>query len=437
MAFGWCNTAPMKIAMIGQPRDEIASSADHAASVAIVSYAIARRLARLHDVVVYARRGADQPERETDSEGVELRRMPGGARSVHKALELLAGFGEGREPYFSSRSYFRGYFERVARDAGALGPDVIHLQTYAQFAPLLRKRCPRARILLHVHDESWTHLERATMEANLGPVDCVMSVNDHLTQRFRTRFPALADRCVTLPNGIDPGQWDARSTPERASDGSLRLLFVGRVSPEKGVHVLVDAFERVLDRFPHTRLRIVGPAGLMPYAVVSALRDDPNVATLTTFYGCGLIDKIRRQVLELRTSYLASLRARMSPRALGQVELVGPLPHASLPSAYGSADLFVHSSVCYEQPMPVLEAMASGLPVVGTSAGRPEFIVEGETGLVVPPADSSALAAAIGRLLGDPDLRRQMGRAGRRRAIRQFTWDHSVAALCRTLEDLA
>jgi glycosyltransferase involved in cell wall biosynthesis len=74
--------------------------------------------------------------------------------------------------------------------------------------------------------------------------------------------------------------------------------------------------------------------------------------------------------------------------------------------------------------MSVLEAMAAGVPVVATAVGGvPELVREGETGLLVPPRDPGALAAALGTLAADPELRRRLGEAGRRRVETEFSLD--------------
>ena len=86
-----------------------------------------------------------------------------------------------------------------------------------------------------------------------------------------------------------------------------------------------------------------------------------------------------------------------------------------------AADMFVLSSRSEGLPLSILEAMAAGLPIVASSVGGvPELVVDGETGLLVPPGDPHALAAAIERLLDDPALRRQLGTAGRTRVSEHF-----------------
>lgn len=87
--------------------------------------------------------------------------------------------------------------------------------------------------------------------------------------------------------------------------------------------------------------------------------------------------------------------------------------------------------------MALLEAMAAGLPVVATGVGgSPEVVVDGVTGLLVPPGDAAALADALTRLAQDPDLRHEMGAAGKQRVEAQFSLSSTVAALNNLYEEL-
>lgn len=80
--------------------------------------------------------------------------------------------------------------------------------------------------------------------------------------------------------------------------------------------------------------------------------------------------------------------------------------------------------------MPIIEAMAMGVPVVATRCGGiPEIVVDGETGFLVERGDSTALAQAILRLLSDEDLRKSMGKAARKRAVELFAWEKIAANL--------
>jgi glycosyltransferase involved in cell wall biosynthesis len=94
---------------------------------------------------------------------------------------------------------------------------------------------------------------------------------------------------------------------------------------------------------------------------------------------------------------------------------------ADVPALLASADVFVLSSLSEGMPISILEAMAAGLPVVATAVGGvPELVVDGETGLLVPPGNAEALEAAVRKVVEDGALRRRMGVAGRRRALDRF-----------------
>jgi glycosyltransferase involved in cell wall biosynthesis len=101
------------------------------------------------------------------------------------------------------------------------------------------------------------------------------------------------------------------------------------------------------------------------------------------------------------------------------VELTGE--RADVPRLLADADVFVLSSRSEGLPLSVLEAMAAGLPIVATRVGGvPELLTDDETGLLVPPANAEALATALIRVAGSPDLRRRLGASARRRALEQF-----------------
>jgi glycosyltransferase involved in cell wall biosynthesis len=114
------------------------------------------------------------------------------------------------------------------------------------------------------------------------------------------------------------------------------------------------------------------------------------------------------------------VEAELRAHGLGdRVELLGE--RRDVPDLLAAADVFVLASRSEGAPLSVLEAMAAGLPVVASAVGGvPELVAAGETGLLVPPGDPAALAAALARLLDDATLRRRMGAAGRSRARDRF-----------------
>jgi glycosyltransferase involved in cell wall biosynthesis len=219
-------------------------------------------------------------------------------------------------------------------------------------------------------------------------------------------LPALFDRFLTVSaysartlhappmktrviyGGADPERF--RPDPRDRRGGAL---FVGRLTPHKGVDRLIQALPDGAD------LTVVGSGGHDPR------RPERNYPSL-----------LRR---------LAHGR---------QVRFVGPVPDAELPLLYRRAAVFVLPSVartCYGRDIAIsellglslLEAMASGTPVVASRiGGLPEVVRDGETGFLVPPGDVAELRDRIGRLLGDRALAARMGEQARTDVLERFTW---------------
>jgi glycosyltransferase involved in cell wall biosynthesis len=182
-----------------------------------------------------------------------------------------------------------------------------------------------------------------------------------------------AERTVVIRNAVSLNG-HARAVH---GNGRPRLIAVGRLKAPKDFVTLVRALA-LLPRDSFEAL-IVG--------------DGPDRGTLET--------EVRQLGLE------------------GRVRLAGE--RHDVPDLLAAADVFVLSSVSEGLPVSVLEAMAAELPVVASRVGGlSELVVDGETGLLVPPRDADALAAALGRLVADPGLRREFGAAGRAYAESRF-----------------
>jgi len=218
-----------------------------------------------------------------------------------------------------------------------------------------------------------------------------------------------------IHNAVRPERFD---NPDPAYREQLRRMFpkppqqivgaAGRLSPEKGFDVLIDAAAQVLNSPPASLGRKTGGEGTIPVGFIlfgdGPLRD-------------ALAQQIAARGLEGRF-ILAGFRS----------DLDRYLPHL---------DLFVQSSHTEGLPNVILEAFAARVPVVATAVGgTPEVVEDGATGILVPADDPSALAAAIARLVADEPLRRAMGTAGRCRVEAEFTFTAQAEAYRRLLASL-
>lgn len=182
-------------------------------------------------------------------------------------------------------------------------------------------------------------------------------------------------RVHLIPNGVDT----SRFAPSAVRSGSVRrILYVGRLEREKNLATLLVAAARLADRVP------LG----------------------VTLIGAGSLE--------------TPLRAQAD--ALGvRADLPGVVDHRELPARYREADAFVLPSFTEGHPKALIEAMASGLPCVASDCpGNRALIRDGETGVLFDPSSAEALAAALGRVLGDEGRAREMGRRARAAAVREY-----------------
>jgi len=430
----------MRVAFVSQPRDAMAATGSQRGSVAIVTWELARRLTDQHDVTIYAPRLGAEPEEERGVENVLVRRTGRVHRRLHKAIDFGTGLLGLRPPYFARPAYFHEYGAAVADWIARDPPDVVHIQICSQFIPVMRRAVPRAHIVFHTHDELLTRIDRAMMERRLAMANAVVTCSDYVTERWRARFPGFAHQIHTVGNGVDLERFQPDDTPRVGKPGeNTDVLYVGRVSPEKGVHILVRAFEIVAAAVPEARLSVIGSAGLLPFNQISLLEDDPHVAALRPFYGRGLVSRVQRQVFEARDGYLNSIRASVSAATLARIAFHGPLEYMDLPALYRRASLLAAPSLC-EEPfgLPLAEAMASGLPVVASRAGGMAGIVEdGRTGRLVERGDVTGLAQTMVAMLRDPAQLAGMGHASRLSAVSRFGWKAAAGRLHNIYETLS
>jgi len=189
------------------------------------------------------------------------------------------------------------------------------------------------------------------------------------------------ERIQIIPNGIDLSMFRRRDRFER----TRKITMVACLREEKRIDVLIASVPRIVARYPDVVVQIVGDG------------------------------RCREQLIQLAT-------------ALGVVPNVRFMGHREdVPSILSESDVFVLPSESEAFPNVILEAMATGLPVVASKVGGiPELVVDGITGSLVPPANSDALAAALLDLLDHPGRAVAFGQAGRARIEQEYSFDRMV-----------
>lgn len=270
---------------------------------------------------------------------------------------------------------------------------ILHVHVSQAFAPevvWLVSRLTRRPFVAHFHldvaPSTWLGpvfllYKRVVLSRVLRAATRVVVLSREQAQLVESRYGVLTRRISVIPNGVSPEFLTVARRPD-LHQGPLRLLFVGRLSPQKNVPRLLQALAQV---HADVELVIVGSG--------------PDAA---------------------------DIEARVRLMGLANVRMVGAQQGEALRDWYGWADALVLTSEQEGMPLVLLEAMAAGLPVVATDvAGVAPTL--GDAGLVVPPT-AAGVAAAIDRLASEPDLAAELSRRGRERA-RAFEWDQVVEAM--------
>jgi glycosyltransferase involved in cell wall biosynthesis len=437
------STTAMKIAFVSQPIDTIVPPYQN--SVGTCTLGAARKLARYADVLVYGLKDNHwNPAAPLAENGINFRFFPSTLRDrmLFDAQNKYAGLFHRVTPISTSSWLFPDYGHQVAVDLQHEGCDVIHLQHCSQYAPIIRTFNPKAKIVLHLHAELFSQIDPAVIAARLKAVDLLTTVGDYVTEKTRRAFPAIARRCATTYNGVDiqefPRDADYRVGRERKVK---RILYSGAVSPHKGVHVLFEAFARVARQYPDVRLDVVGPLGTYPLEENFDLQDVETIKTVEPFYATrhwSRIKSILSHGSSHKSEYVTRLETNLPPDVASKVSILGMIPRQELLDRYYSSDVFAFPPIWDEGfGLPPVEAMAAGLPVVASRSGTiEETVVEGQTGFLVQKNHAGELAQALLLLLKDDTLREAMGRAGRRRVLKHFTWSRVAAGMFTRYEQL-
>jgi glycosyltransferase involved in cell wall biosynthesis len=335
---------------------------------------------------------------------------PGSASSTPIARSGgLAVSGRWKDPFRSgARRVWRGVMPQTVKHAAGFLRDARRLAGFFQAHPvdLLHfqvvsnsKAAVAARWAKIPHRLATYHLDpkRARLHQWLPEVlttrslDHGIAVSENTRAAWAARPGMRPSQLSVIPNGVDVDRYRHRSNRQLAREalglGSVGpvVAVVARLEPQKGHRHLIDAVAELASTFPRLTLLLAGDGTLRP-----------------------------------------ELEAQARDRGIGgNVRFLGH--RADVRDVLEAADVFVLPSLWEAMPFALLEAMASGLPVVATGvAGVPELVADGRTGYLVPPADAGALAFAVRRVLASGDRGAGMGEAGRERVERHFALERML-----------
>ena len=392
----------MKISMVSEHASPLAAlggvdAGGQNVHVAALSAALARRD---HEVTVYTRRdSAELPERVRVLPRLEVVHVTAGpVRHVPKDELLpymgLLAEGMSRDWERSAPDIVHAHFWMsglAALDAarrGTLAGHIPVVQTFHALGTVKRR---------HQGKDDTSPVERQWLEPSVGRAAdrIIATCSDEV---FELKAMGMVPAKISIvPCGVDLDLFSP-SGPVLERRRAHRIVSVGRLVPRKGVDLVIAALALLRDAgFSDVELLIVGGG-----TDAAGLQEDAEARRLLTY-----------------------------ARELGvqdQVTLRGHVPREAMPGILRSADAVICTP--WYEPFGIvpLEAMACGIPVVAAAVGGlTDSVVDQGTGLHVPPKDPLAIARAVARLLADPALRRELGRAGQKRVRSRFSWDKVAA----------
>jgi glycosyltransferase involved in cell wall biosynthesis len=288
--------------------------------------------------------------------------------------------------------------------------DIIHLHATSVGAILsLLNRKLRSKMFYTSHLGQWvlrgtrrlTILERTHVFLDsylIRQVAKVIALNDLARESFVSIGKVSPEKVVVVHNGVDTEFFNPVLNVEETRrkydlEGKFTVLFVGHLSRIKGVEYLIKAADIVINEFGYkdTLFILAGPLTLgTPERPI-------NMEEITGY--------IRQRQLERNVTF------------------TGSLPLEEVKRLYVACDIFVLPSLAEGDPLVVVEAMASGKPIIGTKVGGiPQKVRDGWNGFLVDPADERQLADKIKYLIDNPEERKRMGSNSRRYAEEEFDW---------------
>lgn len=343
--------------------------------------------ARGHDITVLSMTHEDAPQ-TYDYHGAKVHRM------LFPPLPV---------PSFDVSSHWLTYSAGVAAWLNAFEQeqpfDIIHFPEYSgegfiwltdtfehtKMKYVVQMHGPLAMIAEHTGWPSGTAYQVGTFMERMSVNCChLLMASSQNTANFCAKHYGIdAGKVKVIHSGVDTQRF--KPIPKPDGPGSPRILFIGKIVHAKGAETLVHAVLRLRERFPDILLRAIG-------------REDEKLAT-----------NLRQDIADAGAEY--------------NFELLGQVPHSELHKYLTWCDFFAGPSVFEPGPGNVyLEAMSCGRAVIAcNSGGTPEVVIDGQTGILIPPSDIDSLCDAISTLANDTARCAELGKNGRSLVCESFS----------------
>ena len=324
---------------------------------------------RGHEVIVVTRRDSDDLPAEDEYKGIPVYRFPFVTALMDRDLDQVMAL---RRQVSALKRTFAPALVHIHN----CGPSALfHLETSKAYPT----RVVVTLIVEMVEELGSTELLRRVLLS----ADWVTCKTATMLEQARQLTPEIGCRSSVIHNGVSI----PTLVPEPLPISSPRVLCLGRLDSQKGFDLAVEAWPSIVACFPHARLVIAG--------------DGPE---------------------------RLSLERRITELGLAQtIELIGWVAPESVPSLMNSATIVIMPSRWEGFPSVGLQAAVMARPIVATRVGGlPDIVADRQTGSIVDPEDSKALGKAIISFLKHPERAVQMGKAGRQRVQKLFSWEQCV-----------
>lgn len=434
------------------------------------SHQVASRLGGRCDITVFEHSETRLYHPITQDEGVKYHSIYSGLNNVWNGVSRSIGFGS-RQTGETAKGNLP-WVMRLARKLRQGRYEIIHVQDYSAAVPTLRSMLPNAKIVLHLRSAVFSKTQLPEIEKRLIKCNLVVGSSRFIRDELRKSFPKAASRITYIPSGVDVSlfhpdpefQTASRSGRDAVSDyrvidkavrgmlssvlgnkfesGAIdstisatvvptpdkrrarleqRILYIGDISPEQGIHDLIDAFSQIAPHFPQATLELVGQISNEAKPRRNVEANSPALGLQEYVYG----------------DYMEHLRKRIPENLWRRIKFTSSMPESGLARRYRQCAMVVNPSYFDGSLMSLIEAGASGKPTIATRTGSTaEVVLDGDTGFLIKPGDVHMLARSMGILLMDLQEQARMGRNARVRVKHLYRWNPVVRATLECWESM-